>query len=138
MRVAYQEESGWGGQEAVSTLAFKRPTPASCRARITCLECGGEGLQFGSTPREFCGAPCRNAWHKRRRDRGAEIYDLFMAVRFERGPAKLYSLWTLMCALASAYRDADNHKRAGRRSWRRIADAVGSIPSAFGRQGDGR
>ena len=140
MRFVYQEESGGGGQSVVSVLAFKRGVanrPPGSRI-IECLECGGEGLQLGVERREFCCNPCRMAWHKRRRDRGAEIYDLFMACRFERGKAKLHALWTLMSSLASAYRDADNHKRAGRRSWRRIDDAVGSIPSAFGRQGDGR
>ncbi len=140
MRVAYQEELGGGGQGAVSAIAFKRVAtnrPPGSRI-IECLECGGEGLQLGVERREFCCPRCRAAWHNRRRDRGAELYDLFMAVRFERGSAKLYGLWTLMCALASAYRDADTHKRGGRRSWRRISDAVGAIPPAFGRQGDGR
>lgn len=140
MRVAYQEETGGGVQAAVSALAFKRSSSAAAPAirTIECLECGGPAVQQGSTPREFCCGGCRTAWHNRRRDRGAELYDLFMALRFERGPAKLYGLWTLLCALASAYRDADNHKRAGRRSWRRIKDAVAAIPSAFGRAGDGR
>lgn len=140
MRVAYQEDIGGGGQGAVSALAFKRGPQAVAPAvrTIECLECGGPGIQQGSTVREFCCAGCRTTWHNRRRDRGAELYDLFMAVRFNRGPAKAYSLWTLMCALASAYRDADNHKRGGRRSWRKISDAVASIPSAYGKQGDGR
>lgn len=140
MRVAYQEESGGGGQAAVSALAFKRVAtnlPPGSRT-IECLDCGEPGLQLGLTPREFCSAHCRNAWHKRRRDRGAELYDLFMAVRFERGRAKAASLWTLMCRLASAYRDADNHKRAGRRSWRRIGAALEAIPFRFGREGDRR
>jgi hypothetical protein len=57
------------------------------------------------------------AFHNRRRDRGAELYDLVMAMRFDREHAKDEGLWSHICALASAYNTADKHKRPGRKSY---------------------
>lgn len=104
---------------------------------LHCLECG-EGFTSVTEAAEFCCSRCRDAWNNRRKARGAEIYDLFMALRFERGPAKLAQVWTLLCAVASAYRDADKTKRGGRRSWRKLRAAIADIPMAYGSAGDGR
>ncbi|WP_279483428.1 transcriptional regulator [Aureimonas sp. SK2] len=60
------------------------------------------------------------AWNNRRRDRGAELYDLYMAHRFERDPAKARGVFQAINRLASDFRREDRERRAGRRSWRRM------------------
>ena len=119
------------------SLTARLAVAAMPKRDIQCLECG-QGFSSVSDHAEFCCAPCRNAWNNRRAARGAEIYDLFMALRFERGAAKLAQVWTLLCAVASAYRDADRVKRDGRRSWRKRRSAIADIPMAYGKSGDGR
>ena len=49
--------------------------------------------------------------------RGSELYDLVMALRHDRGTAKLLHLLTLISRLAAIYRDEDRRERGGRRSW---------------------
>lgn len=49
--------------------------------------------------------------------RGAEIYDLFMALRYDREQAKALQVWKLLCRLAAAFRDEDLAQRDGRKSW---------------------
>lgn len=91
-------------------------------ARV-CLECGDdfEALKaFGA----FCCPAHRQLWNNRRMKRGAELYDLFMALRFQRGLAKAMGLWRLVCRLASAFRDEDWRERDGRLSWRSPKDVV--------------
>lgn len=82
-----------------------------------CRECG-EALGADRDYRtEFCDAGCKRAWNNRRMVRGSELYDLFMACRYERGTAKLLGLWNLMCRMASAWRAEDAQARGGRPSW---------------------
>lgn len=104
------------------------------RAR-QCAECGAL-----FTPRQdgqlFCSCDCNKAFQNRRAVRGAELYDVFMALRFERDKAKSEALWTLCCSLARHYRDEDKHTRAGRKSWN-IESALKRIPLAYS-CGDGR
>jgi hypothetical protein len=100
--------------DATPETASKKP------ARLTaCLECG---KSFGRSNRvaEFCGTPCRKAWNNRRMTRGAEIYDLFMMTRYERGIATKYGLWALICALALRFYQEDARDRGGRRSWQKV------------------
>lgn len=78
-----------------------------------CLECGeprGNG--------DFCSSACRHSFNNRRKARGAEIYDLYMALRFERPLAKLLGVLQAISRLASNYRAEDLAQRAGRKSWR--------------------
>ena len=93
----------------------------------SCLECGAP---FGrsSHPGAFCAPRCREAWNNRRKARGAELYDLFMAMRFERGRARLLSLYTALCRAASLFRDQDVAERAGRRSWGDPAEVLARRP----------
>lgn len=87
------------------------------RGQHSCLECGAHYAPQ-SARADFCGTPCRRAWNNRRMVRGAELYDLFMATRFNRelvGPMKL---WRLLNRIAAIFRDEDNAERAGRASWR--------------------
>lgn len=108
-----------------------------------CWECGVEHerkIAARETAEQpvFCCHICRVRFLNRRRDRGAELYDLFMVLRFERGMARAKGIWTMMCALASAYRDADKYARAGRQSWQPVDLAMRRIPMAFSREGDKR
>jgi hypothetical protein len=102
-----------------------------------CQECGIRIMKNSKRERKFCSKECRFTFNTRRRVRGAELYDLFMATRFDRDDAKSKKLWGVMCSLASAYRDSDKLLRAGRKSW--DADAnYERIPIAFSAEGDKR
>ncbi len=70
--------------------------------------------------------------------RGAQIYDLFMTMRFDRETAADKQVWSTLCSVASAFRDSDKLARSGRRSWRKINAAREAIPIAYGSAGDGR
>lgn len=99
-----------------------------------CLECG-KALQL-KKPGNFCCTAHRKTWNNRRMVRGAELYDMFMELRYNRGAATKRGIWSRMTARASAFRDADKHYRAGRQSW--DSDAFQRLPSAWSYQGDKR
>lgn len=83
--------------------------------RSCCRECG-IALEAGrKTTMEFCCTGHRIAWRNRRMSRGAELYDLFMAMRYDREQAKLYGLWKLMCRLGQMWNEED--KKAHRQSY---------------------
>ena len=84
--------------------------------RFECLECGAACVSTAVNA-EFCGTACRKAWNNRRAMRGAEIYDLLMVLRFDRGRATHLKVWTLMCRMAALFRQDDWNERKGRRSW---------------------
>lgn len=81
----------------------------------TCRECSKplDPDRKGNT--EFCDTHCRISWRNRRMSRGADLYDAFMAMRFDRDAAKDKGLWALMCRMASAWNEED--KAAGRQSY---------------------
>lgn len=84
-------------------------------ARVhACLECG-EGT---TRQREFCSAKCRSDWNNRRKQRGAELYDLYMAHRFDRTNAQALRVFQAINRMASNFREEDKARRAGRQSWR--------------------
>lgn len=85
--------------------------------RCTCDECG-DAYEALSPSSDFCSAMCRTAFNNRRRVRGAEMYDLVMALRYERGISKLLGVWSVLCRMAAAFREEDRAERAGRKSWR--------------------
>lgn len=119
------------------SLAAQLAVAARPRREFRCLECDAP-FQSVEAHAEFCCAAHRKTWNNRRAARGAQLYDLVMAMRFERGRTKAFKLWSLICALASAFRDADNALRDGRRSWRRTEAALADIPQAYSHEGDGR
>lgn len=80
-----------------------------------CRECGKPLSTDRKANTEFCGTPCRIAWRNRRMSRGADLYDAFMAMRFDRAAAKDKGLWALMCRMASTWNEED--KAAGRQSY---------------------
>jgi len=77
-----------------------------------CRECGARA---GG---QFCSTACKTAWNNRRKSRGAVLYDLFMAMRFERKAVAGDNLWTLLCRLGTDWRSEDIEERGGRHSWR--------------------
>lgn len=90
--------------------------PLLGRAVVACRECGGPHAPARAGV-EFCSGDCRRLWNNRRAVRGAEIYDLIMAWRYERGRGKALRLWRMVCRLAAEYRRQDRETRAGRASW---------------------
>lgn len=85
--------------------------------RRNCLECG-QSFAASVSGAEFCGPGCRMVFNNRRAKRGAELYDLFMALRHDRATATLFKVWRLLNRLAAIFRDEDRRERDGRPSWR--------------------
>ncbi|MGW5961031.1 transcriptional regulator [Methylorubrum thiocyanatum] len=77
---------------------------------------------------EFCGPACRKAWNNRRLLRGAELYDLFMALRWDRRAATGLHVFTALSRLAAGFRREDTEERAGRRSWASPARIIARRP----------
>ena len=93
----------------------------------TCLECGGRRdlHRAGS----FCCTPCRKAWGNRRMTRGAELYDLYMVLRYDRQTGVEIGAFQAINRLVSIFRQEDNRERAGRRSWRPPREVLLDRPS---------
>lgn len=81
-----------------------------------CAECGA-AYEARRAESEFCSTSCRMAFNNRRAARGVQLYDLFMAQRYERADSKDWGTWSAMCRLAEDFRGEDIEKRAGRKSW---------------------
>lgn len=56
--------------------------------------------------------------------RGAELYDLFRAMRRERDAAKAMNIWTELCRLELNWQQEDEKQRPGRRSYMKPATAL--------------
>jgi len=100
----------------------------STRLNAECLECGRRFTRLPFQGREFCSTPCRQNWNNRRLQRGAELYDLYMAHRFERAEAKNLGVFQAINRLASDYRAEDRERRSGRRSWRKPRTVIAERP----------
>jgi len=70
-----------------------------------CRECGEEFKKGKSQEQMFCSNACRSSWNNRRKNRGADVYDLFMTMRFDRSNAK--GVWATMCRMASEWNEED-------------------------------
>ncbi|WP_197723582.1 hypothetical protein [Asticcacaulis excentricus] len=118
-------------QEPAQTRPVARPAPAA--SARTCQECG---TPFRSLRAEavFCSPECNTAFNNRHKERGATLYQLMMALRFERSLAKKLGLWTHICALCAAYRQEDIAKRAGRHSWRHPEHVLARLTHIFSRK----
>lgn len=90
---------------------------------VTCRECGGKA-HVSRPDARFCSSACKAAFNNRRAMRGAQLYDLMMANRHERGVAKLLGIWTLITRLTMYWREQDVAERGGRRSWVAPQEAV--------------
>lgn len=97
------------------------PQPRLAKPRVhACAECGQEAPRAAS----FCTVSCRTRFNNRRRQRGAELYDLYMAHRFERDLSQQLGLFQAINRLASDYRAEDKAERAGRKSWRKPREVL--------------
>ena len=67
--------------------------------------------------------------------RGAVLYDLFMAHRFERDATADANLWTLLCRQGTDWHAEDHKERDGRRSWRRHDKVLAERPQLKARVG---
>ncbi len=97
-------------------------TPAKCQ----CQNCG-EAMSARRIGQEFCKPSCRQTFNNRRMQRGAEMYDLFRALRRERSEAKALNLWTELCRLELQYQMEDEAERPGRRSYMPPKKALGLL-----------
>ncbi|ACL61581.1 hypothetical protein [Methylobacterium nodulans] len=100
-----------------SALAAQDGDTAPLRGEWTCLECGAP-YEAAARHSGFCSTACRQAWNNRCLQGGAEVYDLFMALRFQRPHARALKLLSALNRLALLYREEDRRERAGRPSWR--------------------
>lgn len=91
----------------------------------SCLECG---TAMPTSNGRFCTTPCRHAFNNRRKQRGSTLYDLFMAVRYQRKLATTWQAWLMMTRLAKAWRDEDRIARDARLSWNSPDIALGDKP----------
>lgn len=98
-----------------------------------CQECG-QPMDGRRRSKMFCTQSCRQTFNNRRMQRGAELYDLFRALRRERADAKDLNLWTELCRLELQWQIEDERERPGRRSYMPPQKAVtilkdkGSLP----------
>jgi hypothetical protein len=90
--------------------------PKTKSRQCMCLECG-VAYQAQRSTSKFCSGACRLKFNNRRAVRGAQLYDLIMAHRFERERAAQAGVLKLMWRMASMFRKEDEEQRAGRRSW---------------------
>lgn len=93
----------------------------------TCLECGNR-ITEARKPKMFCSTPCRQTFNNRRMQRGAQLYDMFMAMRYERKSAEDHGAWAIMCRMAMDFRREDDLEREGRKSWQPIASVIDRLP----------
>lgn len=107
---------------------MKKPVTKCCRECAKPLE---PGMRREAA---FCSVPCRAAWQNRSKLRGADVYHLFMAMRYRRDEAEDLKVWSEMCRLAEGWNAED--VEAGRQSFEepkitiaRLADK-GAIPRA--------
>lgn len=91
-----------------------------------CRECGTPFIP-SRRPALHCSETCRTAFNRRRRERGAELYDFVMA-----GQTAVVEM------LLGAYKTADMATRDGRPSFQPTQQAILAIPATFGLRGDNR
>lgn len=87
---------------------------AACRE---CKKPVGPSVRF---EKKFCCHACGTAWNNRRKQRGAEMYDLIMFMCCERKAARLLNIWTLVWRMAAVWREED--KAAGLKSYAPFAE----------------
>jgi hypothetical protein len=114
-------------ETAIAVPVSPRPISAKKAPLVACLECG-EAFELKAEYQEFCSTACRKAFNNRRAVRGAEMYDLFMTLRYERTLAAKLKVWSLLCRMALGFREEDEKFRKGRRSWQPIARVLEKKP----------
>ncbi len=81
-----------------------------------CKECGAE-FEPRRSRSLFCSPAHRQAFNNRRIQRGGEMYDLVMSMRFDRQNEDTNRAWSLLCTIAGRFREEDKAMRSGRKSW---------------------
>lgn len=87
------------------------------KAQPCCKECGTAlpPAKPNAPHQRFCSAPCRKAFNNRRATRGAELFDYYMSMRYQR---KTHGgNIAIMNQMAQAWHDDDRANRDGRPSW---------------------
>lgn len=105
----------------LAVTPIEAAAPMSRRAAPTfqreCLWCAAP-FAAKSSHGEFCRLECRRSFNNQRAMRGAELYDLAMATRYDRGRATTLGCLQMMWTLCRLFREDDQRVRAGRQSWR--------------------
>jgi hypothetical protein len=78
-----------------------------------CIECGSQFTKVRAHEQLFCSSACRTSHANRRKLRGADMYDLFMTMRYDRANSK--GVWAVMCRMAQDWNAED--VEAGRKSF---------------------
>jgi hypothetical protein len=107
-----------GKQLSVSTDSIAAQVIRSLERR--CRDCGTV-FATSKSDRGFCSPTCRATFHNRRKQRGAELYDLLMALRFDRARAQEDGAWSFLSRMASAFKAEDDRDRGGLKSWEPVA-----------------
>ncbi len=93
-----------------------------------CAECGKPFQTSANRPdQDFCSTPCRKVFNNRRMTRGAELYNYYMSMRYER--ATHGGNIAIMNQMALSWRDEDRAVRNGRQSW--ATPDLNADPRAF-------
>lgn len=80
--------------------------------KIACYECGAPVEPVSWMDKKFCCRAHKDTFINRRKLRGAALIDLIMAMRFDRQAAKEFGAWSVVCRMASNWREED--REAGR------------------------
>lgn len=75
-----------------------------------CRECQS-AFQPRHPSQEYCSTNCGRIFNNRRAVRGAELYDLFCALRSERKLSGEIGIWTEMCRLELRWKEEDGQVR---------------------------
>jgi hypothetical protein len=94
-----------------------------------CRECGTPLDGDATKRKQYCGNACRKTFNNRRAERGALMYDLFMAVRYDRSRAADLQLWSKLCRYAEDCREKDVAERNGRASYLPAREVLDRNPS---------
>ncbi len=93
-----------------------------------CLECVAElARSTRGMPKRFCSTACKSRFNHRRANRGAEIYDLFRAMRRDRAAASELDIWTEMCRLDTLWEDEDRAEKRVTKSYKPPAMALADL-----------
>tara|TARA_Y100001001_G_C7844625_1_gene251874 strand:+ start:140 stop:451 length:312 start_codon:yes stop_codon:yes gene_type:complete len=88
-----------------------------------CAECDTTFAPKKASSR-FCSSPCRKTWNNRRATRGAQLYDAFMSLRYDRAGAEAAGLdYKFVCRMGEMFHAED----AGRKSFRDVEDVMGEV-----------
>lgn len=72
-----------------------------------CAECGEPVGASNRYDKKFCSTVCGSAWNNRRKQRGADLYDLVMNICCDRKAARAVKAISLMWRMAANWRDED-------------------------------